>query len=88
MPPPDAIKSALLLGLIIGQGQFMGTIDEMPCCDVCREQLEHLKASVYQGMESAEAAAGEGDEVSGEEVSGEPQPETEDEPAVMNDEPG
>jgi hypothetical protein len=56
IPPPEAIRGALLLGIVVGQRD---DIDDLPTCPACKKQLEQLRDMVFGALE----ATAEADEV-------------------------
>ena len=43
LPPPDAIRGALLLGIVVGQRSDI----VVPACEECRAQIKHLSSTVF-----------------------------------------
>ena len=56
IPPPEAIRGALLLGVVVGQRDDLG---ELPVCDDCKKHLAQLHEMVFGAVE----ATAEADEV-------------------------
>jgi len=45
-PPPEAIRAALLLGLIVGENAAEEEV-EMPMCEECETQLDKLRKQLF-----------------------------------------
>jgi hypothetical protein len=45
-PPPDAIRAALLLGIVVGENAALENV-EMPMCNECGTQIEKLRRQFF-----------------------------------------
>jgi len=45
-PPPEAIRAALLLGLVVGENAAEENV-EMPTCEECKSQMEKLRERFF-----------------------------------------
>lgn len=54
-PPPEAIRAALLLGLVVGENAAEDNV-EMPTCEECKSQMDKLRKQFF-GTPDEEAGA-------------------------------
>jgi len=54
-PPPDAIRAALLLGIVVGENAALENV-EMPMCDECGTQIDKLRRQFFGAPPDEEAA--------------------------------
>jgi hypothetical protein len=59
-PPPEAIRAALLLGLVVGSSAEFEA-EDMPVCEECGAQIDKLRAQLF-GEPAGEPAGEGGDE--------------------------
>lgn len=45
-PPPEAIRAALLLGLVVGENAAQENV-EMPTCEECKSQMNKLRTQFF-----------------------------------------
>lgn len=55
-PPPDAIRAALLLGIVVGENAALENV-EMPMCEECETQIGKLRKQFFGEPESEPKAA-------------------------------
>lgn len=54
-PPPEAIRAALLLGLVVGENAAEENV-EMPTCEECKSQMDKLRERFFGAPPEGEAA--------------------------------
>jgi hypothetical protein len=50
VPPPDALRGAMLFGIAVGEAH----LDVKDVCDECREQIEHIKKTILGAHAASE----------------------------------
>jgi hypothetical protein len=50
IPPPDAMRGAMLFGIAVGEAH----LDIKDVCTECREQIEHIKETILGAQPSSE----------------------------------